>query len=100
MLSAIIKWEQEDNRYMSSEYLDHLHIQYEEIAKKEVLSLIDDITEWKFYRNDLIHKVFEDNIESVNSVLKELIDNGDKIRKRLYSLAYKVGKHSYVKKDI
>lgn len=100
MLSAIIKWEQEDNRYMSSEYLDHLHIQYEEIDKKEVLSLIDDITEWKLYRNDLIHKVFEDNIESVNSVLKELIDNGDKIRKRLYSLAYKVGKHSYVKKDI
>ena len=29
-----------------------------------------------------------------------LIENGDKIRKRLYSLAYKVGKHSYVRKDI
>ena len=96
MVRAILRWERQNTDYISSDYLKKLRIQYKEIDKNLYLKVLNDIEKWKNYRNELIHSVLENNIDSVNDTLKEKVDEGKQLITQLTELSRLVKKHSFV----
>ncbi len=96
MVRAILRWERQNTDYISSEYLKKLKTQYKEIDKQYYLKVLNDVEKWKNYRNELIHSVLENNIDSVNDTLKEKVDEGKQLINQLTELSRLVKKHSFV----
>jgi hypothetical protein len=96
MVRAILRWERQNTDYISSDYLKKLKIQYKEIDKQYFLKALNDVEKWKNYRNELIHSVLENNIDSINDTLKEKVDEGKQLINQLTELSRLVKKNSFV----
>jgi transcriptional regulator of heat shock response len=60
------------------------------------LKALNDVEKWKNYRNELIHSVLENNIDSINDTLKEKVDEGKQLINQLTELSRLVKKNSFV----
>ena len=96
MVRAILRWERQNTDYISSDYLKKLKIQYKEIDNQYYLKILNDIEKWKNYRNELIHSILENNIESINETLKIKVDEGKQLINQLTELSRLVKKNSFV----
>lgn len=97
MVRAILRWERQNTEYISSDYLKKLKIQYKEINNEKYLQVLKNLEQWKNYRNELIHSVLENNINSVKETIKQKVDEGKKLINELTELSRLVKKNSFVK---
>lgn len=83
MLEALIKW----SLRVTTE--SKLHEDIKKILKdtENYLSTLKELDEWCDYRNQLIHDIFNKNMQSVNDEIKEQIDKGYKVARELINLA-------------
>ena len=51
--------------------------QYESCLNMDsFLSTLDEINDWRDYRNEIIHGLLNKNVESINAELKEQVEKG------------------------
>ena len=90
MLETLIKWSQKTPTESK------LHEDTKKILKdtENYLTTLKDLDKWCDYRNQLIHDIFNKNMQSVNDEIKEQIDKGYKVARELINLANNVRNRS------
>lgn len=83
MLEALIKW----SLRVTTE--SKLHEDIKKILKdtENYLLTLTELDEWCDYRNQLIHDIFNKNMQSVNDEINKQIDKGYKVARELINLA-------------
>ena len=82
-------------------YLSVLKKQYEqEINATELLKILDEISAWSEYRNEIIHALLNKNIDSLNSAIEEQTIKGMHYARTMDSFVKKVKKGNKIRKTI
>lgn len=77
ILRALIKWvENVEYGYGHSKYLKSIKRQFESVDIHELSVVLDDIEEWKDYRNEIVHAMMNKNIDSLGSDLEKYAIRG------------------------
>ena len=77
LISSTITWTLEYEGVPEESYLAILKDQYESCLNMDsFLSTLDEINDWRDYRNEIIHGLLNKNVESINAELKEQVEKG------------------------
>ena len=77
LIASTITWTLEYEGVPEESYLAILKDQYESCLNMDsFLSTLDEINDWRDYRNEIIHGLLNKNVESINAELKEQVEKG------------------------
>jgi len=88
LLSAIAQWcDANKENFTDSDYLETLKYAFvEEVGVADLQEVLSDIKRWCDFRNEVIHALFNKNLDSLYTEVKGYLGNGKKYAEQLDQL--------------
>ena len=83
LVQCVMRWTQEENAAHGDKFLTALKRQCESLDTDGILSMLDAITEWCGYRNELVHGLMNKNLDSLNEKLQLYAERGMDLARNL-----------------
>lgn len=90
-----------DGGYEDDKYLLALKKQYEgNIDIKNMLDVLEDLSEWLDYRNEIMHALMNKNVESLQLTLKERTIQGMELARKIDGFVGQVKKRNSIRRSV